>query len=116
MNIAKQALLLSVKDTYRQKDLPEYNGSITVTVDNGTEFPDEMHELTLSLPKVFFFNKKRLRTISLLPFDLDYISMYNYTQLSPVIATLIRFIFLRFQLSMNAIRMPLILVERISVH
>jgi len=53
MNIAKQALLLSVKDTYRQKDLPEYNGFITVTVDNGTEFPDETHELTLSLPKVY---------------------------------------------------------------
>jgi len=56
MNIAKQALLLSVKDTYRQKDLPEYNGSITVIVDNGTEFPDEMHELTLSLPKVFIIS------------------------------------------------------------
>jgi len=91
MNIAKQALLLSVKDTYRQKDLPEYNGFITVTVDNGTEFPDETHELTLSLPKVLtrsmvfgvLLYKKSLRTISRLPFDLDYISMYNYTQLSP---------------------------------
>ena len=52
MNTVKEHLILYVVDIYKQKDLPEYRGIVRLTVDNGTEHPDEFYEMTVTLPKV----------------------------------------------------------------
>ncbi|XP_052783961.1 uncharacterized protein LOC128219868 isoform X2 [Mya arenaria] len=51
MNVKKEPLQLHVVDIYKQKDLHEYRGIVRLTVDNGTEFPDEQFDLTVTLPK-----------------------------------------------------------------
>ncbi|XP_052782997.1 uncharacterized protein LOC128219222 [Mya arenaria] len=52
MYLIKEPLKLHVVDMYRQKDLQEYRGIIRLTVDNGTEVPDEQLDLTVTLPKI----------------------------------------------------------------
>ncbi|WAR27962.1 RBP2A-like protein [Mya arenaria] len=52
MNVIKEPLQLHVVDMYKQKDLQEYCGIVRLTVDNGTEFPDEQFDLTVTLPKI----------------------------------------------------------------
>ena len=52
MNTVMEHLILYVVDIYKQKDLPEYRGIMRLTVDNGTEHPDELYEMTVTLPKV----------------------------------------------------------------
>ena len=52
MNTVKSELRLDVVDIYKQKDLSEYRGTLRLTVDNGTDNPDEFYEMTVTLPKV----------------------------------------------------------------
>ena len=52
MNTIQKHLQLYVVDTYKQRDLTEYRGILQLSVDNGTEIPSEIYEMTVTLPKV----------------------------------------------------------------
>ncbi|WAR27965.1 hypothetical protein MAR_013669 [Mya arenaria] len=52
MNEIKEPLQLHVVDMYKQRELHEYRGIVRLTVDDGTEFPDEQFDLTVTLPKI----------------------------------------------------------------
>ncbi|WAR27964.1 DTHD1-like protein, partial [Mya arenaria] len=52
MNEIKEPLQLHVIDMYKQRELQEYRGIVRLTVDNGTEFPDEQFDLIVTLPKI----------------------------------------------------------------